>query len=191
MACSHESIVQGCPVWTANDCRRQGYDTWSPEQDSIAGETALKTSTRQNDQGEVTGPIATWSTLSDESMGFKASLNVDSTSQHFITSCAMFSQPEDSSTTPLGFTEFSLRVDAQVTAPSDSTSYKATNTRLVPNGASDVYLHAHTLSRIFTFAQGPRTRVQLPRYIQQHSTPPRLLSQTVPLSQTETYTMDE
>jgi len=45
--CSHESIVQGCPVWTANNCRRHGYDTWSPKQDSIAGETVLKTSTGQ------------------------------------------------------------------------------------------------------------------------------------------------
>lgn len=54
---SHESIVQGCPVWTANNCRRHGYDTWSPKQDSITGETVLKTSTGQKDKEEVTGLV--------------------------------------------------------------------------------------------------------------------------------------
>lgn len=124
--CSHESIVQGCPVWTANNCRRHGYDTWSPKQDSIAGETVFKTSTGQKDVEEATASIVANNAPSERRIESVAGVNVDSTSHHFITLGATFKSAWR--VVSIATAEFSLRVDAQVTAQSDSTSYKATNT---------------------------------------------------------------
>jgi hypothetical protein len=149
--CSHESIVQGCPVWTANNCRRHGYDTRSPKQDSIAGETVLKTSTGKKDEEEATGFTVTNNALSNRRIECVAGVNVDSTSQHFITSGATLSQPEDSSTSR-------MRNSPSASMHRSPLSLIARlikrATRLASNGDCDVYLHAHTLSHIFTIAPG-------------------------------------
>jgi hypothetical protein len=171
--CSHESIVQGCPVWTANNCRRHGYDTRSPKQDSIAAETFLKTSTGKKDEEEATGFTVTNNALSNRRIECVAGVNVDSTSQHFfITSGATLSQPEDSSRSPLRNSPSASMHRSPLSLIARLTKRA---TRLVSNGDCDVYLQAHTLSHIFTIAHRPRTREQLPRYTA-FSTPLRLLS---------------
>jgi len=115
-------------------------------------------------------------------------LNVDSTSQHFITSDATFSQPEDSSTSVLRNSPSASMHRSPLSLIARLTKRA---TRLVSNGDCDVYLQAHTLSHIFTIAHRPRTRDQLPRYTTS-STPLRLLFlRLCALPHTETNTMEE
>ena len=141
--CSHESIVQGCPVWTANNCRRHGYDTWSPKQDSIAGETVLKTSTGQKDEKEVTavtGSIGAWHALNDSTIEFVVGRNVRLVSRPSITPCASLSQPEDSSLSPRNSPSASMHTPHR-SPLSLIARLKKRATQLASNGDSDVYLH--------------------------------------------------